>query len=68
MSDTKIEYCTVISDTPHGLDDNVKAKLAHGWQLQGGVSVTAITTPFGTEKEPDKWFTYAQAMILRSDA
>jgi len=63
MSEAKIEYYTVISDTPHGLDDNVNEKLAQGWQLHGGVSVCAIITPFGDEKNPDIWFNYAQAMV-----
>jgi hypothetical protein len=63
MSKQTLEYYCVISDKPHTLDDNVNEKLAQGWELQGGVSVCAIITPFGTEKEPDIWFNYAQAMV-----
>jgi hypothetical protein len=63
MSDQTLEYFTVISDKPHTLDDNVNAKLAQGWQLQGGVSVSGVITPFGTEKSPDIWWMYAQAMV-----
>ena len=63
MSKETLEYYTVISDKPHTLDDNVNEKLAQGWELQGGVSVCAIITPFGNEKSPDIWFTYAQAVV-----
>jgi hypothetical protein len=63
MSDQTLEYYTVISDKPHTLDDNVNAKLAQGWQLQGGVSVGGIITPFGTKESPDIWWMYAQAMV-----
>lgn len=63
MKKENTEYYTVISDSPHGLDDNVNDKLAQGWELQGGVSVCAVITPFGDEKNPDIWFNYAQAVV-----
>lgn len=67
MDNQTIEYFTVISNKPYTLDENVNAKLAQGWELQGGVSVCVTITPFGTEKEPDIWFHYAQAMIRKKE-
>ena len=67
MNKQIIEYFTVISDKPHTLDDNVNEKLAQGWELQGGVSVCATITPFGTEKSPEIWFMYAQAVVRRKE-
>ena len=57
------EYNTVVSDSPQGLDAKVNEKLAEGWQLQGGVSVSPIVMQSQDEENPDIWFTYAQAVV-----
>ena len=51
------EYKIVIARTPAGLEGDVNALLKAGWELHGGLVVTAAT-----EKEVG-WF---QAMIKRS--
>jgi hypothetical protein len=65
MDKPKIEYYTVISNTPVGLDESVTGKLAEGWQLQGGVAVCVVLNPYPevTPSENAFLYTYAQAMI-----
>jgi hypothetical protein len=63
MNEAKFEYHTVTSDSPDGLDASVNEKLAQGWQLQGGVSVSPIVMQSEDNENPDIWFTYAQAVV-----
>lgn len=64
MSKQTLEYYCVISDSPHGLDDNVNEKLAQGWSLHSGVSVCVYVDPYTVEeKSKEIMYTYAQAMV-----
>ncbi len=70
MSEAQIQYYAVMSDTPHGLDDNVNKKLAEGWQLQGGVAICVALEPY-TADTPNKktlLYTWAQAMVKPIEA
>lgn len=63
-----LEYFVVTSDHPATLDEQVNDRLARGWELQGGVSVTTVRTATQHIEGPgdrEPWLMWAQAMIFR---
>jgi hypothetical protein len=60
------EYFTVTGDHPAILDQEVNARLAKGWRLQGGVAIAVVRTAVQhiegpNDREPQ--LMWAQAMV-----
>jgi hypothetical protein len=65
MNEPIFEYYVAQSNSPSGLEEQIRQKLSEGgWELQGGISVCAVQATFKDESEkPHVWYTYAQAMV-----
>jgi Domain of unknown function (DUF1737) len=64
--ENQVEYFVVTADKPHKLDQEVNAKLAQGWKLQGGVAMATVRTAVQHIEGPEDrepWLMWAQAMV-----